>query len=277
MLSLALDHVRGLQGAEIVAEFPAGLSHRSWRLNSDIGEVVVRIDTPAVSALNLERRFESDVLRQIANADLAPELLWVDLERGIQVTRYLPGCIWVRDDLNSAENIMRLARAIARLHELPTDGLRSDRVATLRHYAAISGGDAAGRLLMEAELLNRRLAALDEQGMALCHGDVHLGNIVDDGELRLIDWEYSAVTHRALDLATFARQQELGDSQLSALLSAYEDYAGKLGSESFSLACALYDCTVLLWLLAIHTIQPTAAARLLVPGRYKTDLAILLG
>jgi thiamine kinase len=277
MLSLAFDNVPGLQGAEIVVEFPAGLSHRSWRLNSDTGEVVVRIDTPAVSALNLERRFESDVLRQIANADLAPELLWVDLQRGIQVTRYLPGRIWVQDDLIGAENLVRLTRKIAQLHGLPLAGLRSDRVGTLRRYAAINGGDAAGRLLAEAMLLSHELDVVSQHGLVLCHGDVHVGNIVDDGELRLIDWEYAGTTHRALDLAAFARQQELTEVQLSAVLAVYEDEAGIMGRDEFTLACELYDRTVLLWLSAIYAVRPRVPGRLVVPDRYKNDLAILSG
>jgi thiamine kinase-like enzyme len=277
MLSLALDNMTGLHDARNITEFPVGLSHRSWLLDSAIGEVVVRIDTPEASALKLDRRFESDVLRHIANADLAPELLWVDLERGVQVTRYLPGRIWGQDDLSVAGNFVRLATKMALLHDLPIVGLRSDRIETLRSYAAINGGDAAGRLLADAVALSHELDETNPCGLVLCHGDVHVGNIIDDGELRLIDWEYAGTTHRALDLASFARQQELSKMQLSAFLAAYEREAGAMGRKEFTLACALHDCTVLLWLSAIHQVQPTIAGGLGVPDRYRNDLAILLG
>ena len=277
MLSHALDNTPGLDDARIITEFPAGLSHRSWLLDSAIGEVVVRIDTPEASALKLDRRFESDVLRHIANADLAPELLWVDLERGIQVTRYLPGRIWVQDDLSVTENFVRLATRMALLHDLPLVGLRSDRVEILRSYAAINASEAADRLLADAAALSHELDETNPCDLVLCHGDVHVGNIIDDGELRLIDWEYAGTTHRALDLAAFARQQELTEMQLSAFLGAYEGEAGAMGSKEFALACALYDCTVLLWLSAIHIVQPSIAGVLRVSGRYRDDLAILLG
>jgi Ser/Thr protein kinase RdoA (MazF antagonist) len=155
--------------------------------------------------------------------------------------------------------------------------LRSDRVETLRSYAAINGGDAAGRLLADAVALSHELDETNPRGLVLCHSDVHVGNIVDDGVLRLIDWEYAGTTHRALDLAAFTRQQELAGLQLSAFLGAYEGESGAMGREEFALACALYDCTVLLWLSAIYLVRPSIAARLVVPDRYRVDLAILLG
>jgi hypothetical protein len=60
-------------------------------------------------------------------------------------------------------------------------------------------------------------------------------------------------------------------------LAAYEREAGAMGRKEFTLACALYDCTVLLWLSAIHLVQPPIARVLGVPDRYRNDLAILLG
>jgi Ser/Thr protein kinase RdoA (MazF antagonist) len=179
--------------------------------------------------------------------------------------------------LSGGENFGRLARKIAQMHNLPLAGLRSDRVETLRSYAAINGGEAAGRLLADAVVLSHELDETNPRGLVLCHSDVHVGNIVDDGELRLIDWEYAGTTHRALDLAAFARQQELTEMQLAAFLAAYESEAGAMGRKEFTLACALYDCTVLLWLSAIHLVQPPIARGLAVPDRYRNDLAILLG
>lgn len=57
---------------------------------------------------------------------------------------------------------------------------------------------------------------------ALCHHDVHLGNLIEQGErLFLIDWEYAALSDPALDLALFLQANPLTHAEQQQFLKHY--------------------------------------------------------
>ena len=56
----------------------------------------------------------------------------------------------------------------------------------------------------------------------LCHNDLLIGNIIDDGSaLRIIDWEYGGLGDRYFDLGNFAVNAQLNEKQEQALLTYY--------------------------------------------------------
>lgn len=57
---------------------------------------------------------------------------------------------------------------------------------------------------------------------AVCHHDLHLGNLVEQGErLFLIDWEYAALSDPALDLALFLHANTLSAAQQALFFTTY--------------------------------------------------------
>jgi thiamine kinase-like enzyme len=59
----------------------------------------------------------------------------------------------------------------------------------------------------------------------LCHNDLLNGNFLRDeqGDIRILDWEYAGMGDRFFDLANFAAHHELDDEQILELLDAYFD------------------------------------------------------
>jgi thiamine kinase-like enzyme len=276
MLPQILSSIPQLESATLLAELSAGPFHRSWRLASDVGDVVVRVDSPLVAAIGLDRKCEAAALRIAFGSGIGPELIWADPERGVQITRYLPGRSWGSKDLGNPENFARLAKLLSRLHSLPVTGEWPDWLAGLRRYADIVATHPAQQLYAESEGLFLRLEQASAGRRVLCHGDIHAANIVDNGQLRLIDWEYAGVVSPLLDLAAFARQHELNQALLAAFLGAYQPAARKRNLSDFALAYELHDCAVLLWYLALFCLQSDAAPPIAVPPRYQKRLGSLL-
>ena len=59
------------------------------------------------------------------------------------------------------------------------------------------------------------------QPLVPCHNDLLNANFLDDGEIRIVDWEYAGMGDRFFDLANFSINHEFGVDEDRALLSAY--------------------------------------------------------
>jgi thiamine kinase-like enzyme len=55
----------------------------------------------------------------------------------------------------------------------------------------------------------------------LCHNDLLNANFLDDGRLRILDWEYAGMGDPFFDLANFAVNHEFSEEQEALLLQAY--------------------------------------------------------
>jgi thiamine kinase-like enzyme len=54
-----------------------------------------------------------------------------------------------------------------------------------------------------------------------CHNDLLNANFLDDGEIRIVDWEYAGMGDRFFDLANFSVNHEFAVEDDGRLLAAY--------------------------------------------------------
>lgn len=59
------------------------------------------------------------------------------------------------------------------------------------------------------------------QPLVPCHNDLLNANFLDDGEIRIVDWEYAGMGDRFFDLANLSVNHEFGGGADQALLEAY--------------------------------------------------------
>jgi len=210
-------------GARIVAELAGGPASNSYLIERGADRWVLRIDNELPAALGLDRGAEAVVLAHIYKEDagddcFGPRLEFVDVEQGIQLTRYIPGRAWTAADLDDHDKLVRLARLLRRLHSASVAGkpfaLR-DRVA---HYARSIGTAEASALAEEVGVLLEPSATTDT---CLCHNDLVCANIIEGDRLYLVDWEYAGVGDPFFDLATVVQHHELSDEAATAFLRAY--------------------------------------------------------
>jgi thiamine kinase-like enzyme len=229
-----------------VAQLSGGPVSCAWQLDSAIGPVVLRYDLPFAAKLQMDRKTELVVLRDAAQAGVGPDLLWADIRRGLLATRMLPGRIWHADDIIQPNNLIRLGRLLSDLHSRPFTFQARDLRLTLAIYAQLANTAKARSVNENAQKLLAELS-MDSGNHVFCHGDVHSGNIVDDGELRLIDWEYGRAADPCLELAIVARQHRLQSDQLNCLLEGYAGSAITIDRVRLRQFCRFYDCLAALW------------------------------
>ncbi|MGH8174669.1 MAG: phosphotransferase [Steroidobacter sp.] len=203
-----------------------GLTNESWLVRTRAAVVVVRMGAANESALRIDRASETRVLAAVAAAGIGAPVLQCDPARHLLVTRYL-GPPWSQQDAQSVINIRRLADVLRRLHRIDTPpGVRTvDLGATVAGYLGTLDLHGASSNLTGPTLRTRaRIAAESlrrDSAPCLCHNDVHHLNVVDGGELRLIDWEYAGTGEPLFDLASVCVYHRYDRAQRELLLSEY--------------------------------------------------------
>ena len=216
--ALADGHLRPIEG---------GLSNRAWRLDAANEAWFVRLGHPGAAVLGVDRASECVLLRAVATAGLAPEVLACEPAARLLVTRFVDGAPWRAPDVPVEGNLRRVAGLLRRLHALPVPaGVQS--VSYSQQAQRLAAGLPDGPGGSDVPILHDRaaqvLARLDSRRHtpALCHHDLHHLNLLDDGRrLWLVDWEYGGRGDPLMDLAGFLAMHELAPAATEAFLEAY--------------------------------------------------------
>ena len=264
-----LARLLGVEAVDLQAEpLPGGISNRSWLLTCRGDRWAVRL----VSACGVEQVLAPDsearVLAAAAEAELTPEMRAFDPDSGVLITRYLQRAVtWTDQQARDDVNIDRIAATLRRLHNLrapadlrvfrPTEFARVYSRAALR-VPGVPGGLRAERLRWSQEC--ERLAQAYEAAFAptaLCHNDLVAANILDDGRLWLLDFEYSARADPVVDLAGFAGLNGLNRAQRRRLLHAYYGLeSAPITDEQFDRVIRLVQLIAFFWALALARKMP---------------------
>lgn len=230
-----------------------GLTNESWRVQTDAGELVVRVSSSLDASLQINRASEALILAAVARAGIGPEVLLCDPARQVLITRYM-GPTWTDADALRDENIARVGTTLRQLHELtPPPGLhRVDLKAVVEGYLDTLSPHAlppdAGSAAMRARACEVAEVLQAHSPPRLCHNDVHALNVVDGAQgLRLIDWEYAGLGAPLFDLAALCVYHDYDPVRRARLLSAYDPLAGGMDAHRLELACWLFAYVRDLW------------------------------
>ncbi len=179
-----------------------------------------------------------------------------------RIESFYRGRTLVGEDLFQAENLRRIADQLYRLHQLRPAGLPPQPFFELMQAR---WGQIARRVLEQEidrfpeneramcrelraiyskETIDQVNRCVPDGELTFCHNDTYHGNIMklDNGEIRLLDFEFSCLNHKAYDFAnlfaeTVMRHQlpdypyfnivepEFGDRELGWLIDFYLDNA----------------------------------------------------
>jgi|KBSSwiStaDraftv2_1062776.scaffolds.fasta_scaffold10868_5 thiamine kinase-like enzyme len=226
-----------------------GLKRRSYLVSVDGRQRVLRLPAPGVDAL-LDLGTEARVMRAAAAAGLAPDVVAIDAAAGVLLTDYRESArAWTATDARQPRNVERAATLLRGLHAVRVDApaFAAERIARGYIAAFTHATDARGNARSASGLgvawptvvpRDRRWA--DEllelarhydaahPPSALCHNDLVAANVLDDGRLVLVDFEYAVRGAPILDLAGLAGMNDYGTRERRDLLAAYrgDDRAG---------------------------------------------------
>jgi thiamine kinase len=235
------------------ARIKNGLTNESWLVHADDGAVVVRLGNRETKALQIDRDSEASILAAVAAAGIGAPVIYCAPERHLLVTRHVAGKTWSTRDARSPENIERTAKLLRALHALPIP--KGVQVVDLRQIVSDYWNTLMARGLSASagtpeirERARQLIAELAEDAQTrLCHNDVHHLNLVDDGRLWLIDWEYAGQGDPYFDLASFCCYHTLSNSARRELLRTYLGQDSNAAVERLQRMCWVFNYIRDLW------------------------------
>jgi thiamine kinase len=236
-----------------VERIKGGLTNDSWVARTIDRSVVVRLSNAHEEELQIDRAGEARILSIVADAGIGVPVVLCAPERRLLVTRYMPGMTWAPRDARSPHNLQRLAELLQRLHSLPVsqDLHRVDLQKILSGYWRVlmeKGAAAqAGTAQQRERATSIAVAAMRDARPCLCHNDVHHLNVVDDGRLWLVDWEYAGIGDPYFDLASACSYHGFSEELKVALLRAYLGVVPGAALERLQQMCWLFDYIRDLW------------------------------
>ena len=197
---------------------------------------------------------------------LVPRSVHTFPEMPALVLEWIDGITLQTADLAKDDYIPRLGRATARLHqkspafdnEIQIWRFLDDYLDLVDKHTLPTPGGIMGHLGMIRELQG----ALAEQRLPSVpsHNDLLALNIMDDGEIRLIDYDFSGMNDPAFDLGDLAMEGDYDPDQIAILCESYfgrHDAVQTARARLFGIA-AQYTWSLLF--VGMHYLLPEAPA-----------------
>jgi thiamine kinase-like enzyme len=207
-----------------VTALTGGITNHNFRVDVDGGSFVLRMGGADTHLLGIDRGVEREANARAAEVGVGPAVERFVEPEGWLVTRFIEGRPIPVDEMRRPETIRRVARALMRFHSAAPIAGRFDAHAVVEEYrreAEEHGVEIPSAYPAAHEMSSRIRAARGEQPLVPCHNDLLNANFLDDGEIRIVDWEYAGMGDRFFDLANLSVNHEFGTEEDRWLLEAY--------------------------------------------------------
>jgi len=211
-----------------VTPLGGGITNRNFRVDGRGGSFVLRVAGEGSELLGIDREAEYAATRAAAAVGIAPEVVHFLRPEGYLVTRFIDGRPIPEADIGRPETIRRVVEALRKVHGMPAIPGVFSAFDVVRSYAET----ARRRRAVFPPAFMRLQAALDEVETQLppirprpCHNDLLNANFLDDGDIRILDWEYAGMGDVFFDLANFSRNHNFDRQQDRFLLQVYAGQA----------------------------------------------------
>ena len=184
-----------------------GLTNQNYIIANRTSKLALRISGSNAGRLGIRREAELAAMQAAAAIGVGAEVVYFSTDTGHMVTRYIDGHKWSDADAGTPLNVERIAHTLKRVHSLPEIPYEfspyrdiKDRIQfAVRHQLALPGD--LDKLTEKLDAIQLARAADGQQITGLCHNDPFPNNFLDDGTVRLIDWEYAGMGDIMFDLA----------------------------------------------------------------------------
>ena len=216
---------------------PGGLTNTNYLVVRNGERFVLRISGPNAVPLGIDRAAEARATAAAAAIGIGPEVVHFSATDGLLVTRFIGGLAPSADAMRTSATISRVTDALRRVHEIPLTAQtpsycpfrKAEQWAREAGRRGATFPDDFHRLVERMSAIERNLPSPPPWGLCFCHNDPVRGNIIDDGTIRLIDWEYAGAGDPVFDLAVISMNSRYGGADDRATLAAY--FRGDVRSE----------------------------------------------
>jgi thiamine kinase-like enzyme len=201
-----------------------GITNRNYRVDVGGSSYVLRVGGNDTDLLGIDRSTEHEASLRAAEVGVGPEVVDFVEPEGWLVTRFIEGRSVPPEEVRSLAGIRRVAAALRKFHGAARIPGWFDAHAVVEAYRdeAVRHGVSIPSEFGEAQIVSERIRrARGPQPEVPCHNDLLNANFLDDGEIRVVDWEYAGMGDRFFDLANLSVNHDFGVEEDGLLLAAY--------------------------------------------------------
>jgi len=207
-----------------VSELGGGITNRNFKVEVEGSAYVLRMGGARTGLLGIDRAVEYAAGQRAWEVGVGPEVVAFVPEEGWLVARFIDGRPISVDQMRRPEVLARVAAALRAFHEAAPIPGRFDAVAVVDAYrdqAEAHGVEVPDEFDEARQVASRIAHARANPPLVPCHNDLLNANFLDDGSIRIVDWEYAGMGNRFFDLGNFSVNQGFSVEDDRRLLEAY--------------------------------------------------------
>ncbi|MFI5281990.1 MAG: phosphotransferase, partial [Candidatus Dormibacterales bacterium] len=182
-----------------ITALSGGITNHNFKVELDGEAFVLRMGGSRTDLLGIDRTVEHAASLRAEEIGIGPQVVaFVESEAWL-VTRFIDGRPIDPQEVRSRAVLPRVAAALRKLHDAPAIPGRFDAHAVVETYRAEAeerGIEMPPEFEVAHEHSERIKSARGPQLLVPCHNDLLNANFLDDGEIRIVDWEYAGMGDR---------------------------------------------------------------------------------
>ena len=233
-----------------VSELGGGITNRNYKVEVGGEAFVLRVGGAKTSLLGIDRGVEREAGLRAFEVGVGPEVVRFDAEHGWLVCRFVDGRPITIEEMRRPSTLSRAAAALRAFHSAAPIPGRFDAWAVALDYrdkAVGAGVRVPGEFDRAWEIAERIRSARGDQDLVPCHNDLLNANFLDDGHVRIVDWEYAGMGDRFFDLANFSVNHGFSVDDDRRLVAAYFGSAREADLASLRLMRYMSDFREAMW------------------------------
>ena len=211
------------RGAKVTA-LSGGITNHNFKIELDGAAYVLRMGGAKTDLLGIDRSVEHAASLRAEEIGIGPAVVDFVPSEGWLVARFIAGRPIPPEEMRGPSMLPRVAAALHQLHSAAAIPGRFDAYAvvdTYRTEAEANGVQIPTAFHVAREFAERIRSARGAQALVPCHNDLLNANFLDDGAIRIVDWEYAGMGDRFFDLANFSVNHDFAVEDDRRLLAAY--------------------------------------------------------
>jgi thiamine kinase-like enzyme len=233
-----------------ISELGGGITNHNYKVEVGAGVFVLRMGGAKTELLGIDRAAEHAAGIRAFEVGVGPEVVAFVASQGWLVARFIEGTPISVEDMRRPETLRRVVSALRKFHEAPPIPGRFDAHEVVDDYRAkaVAHGVKIPPEFDSAHAISDRIRdSRGRQPDVPCHNDLLNANFLDDGDIRIVDWEYAGMGDRFFDLANFSVNHEFTVDDDRRLLEAYFGEARETDLAALRLMRFMSDFREAMW------------------------------
>jgi thiamine kinase-like enzyme/GNAT superfamily N-acetyltransferase len=211
-MNIPVDHIlaqipQWAGAPDLQIEPIGGLTNTNYLVTVGTERFVLRVNGQNSKLLEINRAAELEALKIAEQAGIGAKVEHFILPEGHLVTRFIVGQQWSVDEYRQPENLRRMVATVKRIHAFPVPSGAFSPFRRVDAYTAKAREfgvpfpadfDVFTAKMRQIESAQQRDAS---DWRRFCHNDLFSVNFLDDGNVRVLDWEFAGLGDIYFDLA----------------------------------------------------------------------------